>query len=69
MLVTGGAGFIGSWISRHLAETEKVICLDALRYSGRRKNLEEAELLAFEHVDICDAQALQIVANPIWDGL
>ncbi|AOW04617.1 putative dTDP-glucose 4,6-dehydratase [Yarrowia lipolytica] len=61
ILVTGGAGFIGSWISRHFALTEKVVCLDALRYSGRKKNLEDAELQAFVHVDICDAQELRRV--------
>ncbi|KAG5355927.1 Trifunctional UDP-glucose 4,6-dehydratase/UDP-4-keto-6-deoxy-D-glucose 3,5-epimerase/UDP-4-keto-L-rhamnose-reductase RHM3 [Yarrowia sp. B02] len=60
VLVTGGAGFIGSWISRHFAEKEKVVCLDALRYSGRRKNLGNASL-EFVHVDICETEALKHV--------
>lgn len=45
ILVTGGAGFIGSnfildWLAR---EKEKVICLDKLTYAGNRANLASVE--------------------------
>ncbi len=39
-LVTGGAGFIGSWLSESLLEKYKVICLDDLS-SGKEKNIEK----------------------------
>ena len=60
ILITGGAGFIGSALIRQLiAETAvEVINLDKLTYAG---NLRSLKLVAnharycFEHVDICDA--------------
>ncbi len=42
VLVTGGAGFIGSNFIRYLLETDRdvtVVCLDALTYSGLAENL------------------------------
>lgn len=63
LLVTGGAGFIGSnfvhhFLARH--ETSHVVVLDALTYAGRRENLEgvAASSLTFVHGDIRDAQAV-----------
>lgn len=46
LLVTGGAGFIGSnfvhyWLERHAGD--RVVVLDALTYAGNRANLERAE--------------------------
>ena len=46
LLVTGGAGFIGShfiraWLTRHSAD--QVVVLDALTYAGSRERLAEAE--------------------------
>ena len=60
ILVTGGAGFIGSHFIRHLlAEKEnQVVNLDALRYSGNLDNLKDVEgdsRYRFVHGDICDA--------------
>ncbi len=60
ILVTGGAGFIGSnfvcfWIQRH--PQDRLVCLDKLTYAGNLENLKEADLHAsyrFVHGDICD---------------
>jgi dTDP-glucose 4,6-dehydratase len=55
VLVTGGAGFIGSHFVKHLlARGEDVVVLDKLTYSGNRDNLAgcEVELVLG---DICDA--------------
>lgn len=66
ILVTGGAGFIGSAVMRHiLRDTDHhVINLDKLTYAG---NLESLAMVsgdpryAFEQVDICDRAALERV--------
>ncbi len=63
ILVTGGAGFIGSAVVRHLIENtaSEVANLDKLTYAG---NLESVVLVAdspryhFYQVDICDGAAL-----------
>ena len=64
ILVTGGAGFIGSAMIRHLIrETRaKVINLDALTYAANLANLKEIESdprYRFEQVDICSADDVQ----------
>ncbi len=63
LLVTGGAGFIGSNFVRLLAsESEhELTVLDALTYAGNLANLEgiPAGRLRFVHADICDAAAVR----------
>jgi dTDP-glucose 4,6-dehydratase len=63
LLVTGGAGFIGSAVVRHLIrETEAtVVTVDALTYAGHRENLApvmESPRHHLEHEDITDAPAM-----------
>jgi dTDP-glucose 4,6-dehydratase len=60
VLVTGGAGFIGSHFIAHLKRTYpayEVHCLDALTYAGNRERLREVEDhpgFRFIHGDIAD---------------
>ncbi len=64
VLVTGGAGFIGSALIRHvISHTEyKVINIDKLTYSGNLESLKSIELnqnYIFEQIDICDENSLK----------
>jgi dTDP-glucose 4,6-dehydratase len=60
LLITGGAGFIGSTVVRQALERdgiERVIVLDALTYAGHEVNLDgmaKDERLSFVHGDVCD---------------
>lgn len=65
VLVTGGAGFIGSHFLRALQRQNKGIhwvnC-DALTYAGRRENVAELESdprYSFVQADVCDIQAMR----------
>ena len=66
ILVTGGAGFIGSAVVRHLVgnTNHEVACLDKLTYAGNLDSLGSAvdsPRYRFYRVDICDAAALDRV--------
>jgi len=60
ILVTGGAGFIGSAVVRHIIRntSDTVVNVDKLTYAGNLESLaavSENPRYVFEHVDICDA--------------
>ena len=58
MLVTGGAGFIGSHFVKHLVSAgDDVVVLDKLTYSGNRANLDGIDV-EFHTGDICDPGAV-----------
>lgn len=66
LLITGGAGFIGSAVIRHLLEntSHEVINLDKLTYAGNLESIPTQltqSRYVFEQVDICDAAGLKRV--------
>jgi len=66
LLITGGAGFIGSAIIRHIIDNtnHSVVNVDKLTYAGNLESLESIEndaRYAFEQVDICDANEIKRV--------
>ena len=63
IVVTGGAGFIGSMLVRHIirATRDRVVNLDKLTYAGNPESVADVAADAryrLEQVDICDAHAV-----------
>ncbi|WP_210456156.1 dTDP-glucose 4,6-dehydratase [Pantoea ananatis] len=63
ILVTGGAGFIGSAVVRHIIQRtqDEVVNVDKLTYAGNLESLKgvsDDPRYAFCHVDICDGESL-----------
>ncbi len=63
IIVTGGAGFIGSALIRYLVagHLAEVLNLDKLTYAGNPESLQEvagSPLYHFEKLDICDAEGV-----------
>ena len=68
ILVTGGAGFIGSAVVRHIIRdaNDSVINLYKLTYAGNLESLTcvaNSECYAFEQVDICNRPAQRLRRN------
>ena len=62
VLITGGAGFIGSNYVEYVLNTsqDKIFVLDKLTYAGNLKNLEAvSDKITFIEGDICDAKLVQ----------
>jgi len=71
LLVTGGAGFIGSNFIRHVLRehpADRVVNLDKLTYAGNPANLADIQRdprYAFVHGDICDAALVREVLHGV----
>lgn len=63
ILVTGGAGFIGSAVIRHIINNtqNQVLNIDKLTYAGNLESLfeiDQSDRYEFQQIDICDELAL-----------
>jgi dTDP-glucose 4,6-dehydratase len=70
IIITGGAGFIGSALCRHLiAETGvDIVCVDKLTYAGTRTSLRPIESnprFRFERRDVTDAEAMMRIFTDV----
>ena len=63
IVVTGGAGFIGSAVIRYIIKNtnNQVLNIDKLTYAGNLESLVDIEdnpRYSFKQIDICDAEAV-----------
>lgn len=63
ILITGGAGFIGSAVIRHIIQNtnNEVLNIDKLTYAGNLESLKEIDQhpnYQFEQIDICDTEQI-----------
>ena len=71
LLVTGGAGFIGSCFIRHMLKKHpdyKIINLDALTYAGNNENLDDIKNnpnYKFVHGNICDKKLVRELISEV----
>lgn len=64
ILITGGAGFIGSAVIRHIISNtdDEVLNIDKLTYAGNLESLrdiDQSDRYNFQQIDICDKEALE----------
>lgn len=60
-LVTGGAGFLGSWLVRRLLEQAgvgRVVVLDSL-FNGRVEHLPDSDRVELQRIDLTDGEAVE----------
>lgn len=76
LLITGGAGFIGSHVVRLLANKYPqyhIVCLDKLTYAGNLKTLEDVASFpnyTFVEADICDYERMRaLITEHAIDGI
>lgn len=71
ILVTGGAGFIGSCFIRHMLKSHpdyKIINFDCLTYAGNIENLDDIKdnpNYSFVKADICDKKAVDRAVSEV----
>jgi dTDP-glucose 4,6-dehydratase len=73
ILITGGAGFIGSHFARQFAgqensQTDSIIILDKLTYAGTKKNLDfvhKKQNIKFLQGDICDSKIVNSLITEV----
>ena len=68
ILVTGGCGFVGSWLVTEILEgrtatAAQIVVLDNL-FNGRRKFLPNSPRITLHKVDLTDAHAVSRIVMP-----
>ena len=66
IIVTGGAGFIGSTLIKYIAKNlnEKILNIDKLTYAGNLdslKNINKNKDYSFEEIDLCNEKDIQLI--------
>ena len=74
ILVTGGAGFIGSAVIRHIINNtdDEVLNVDKLTYAGNLESLkaiDQSPRYEFQQIDICDAESLKDIFDSFQPNL